>query len=62
VGESTTLGFDYVVPSSYSGKWAYFKVEAEDNMGNVSSQSLELAVKLAMGVPFNLEVGIKVAP
>jgi hypothetical protein len=61
-GESTTLNFDYQVPSGYSGKWTYFQVEAVDNAGNVSPKSMELAVKLAMGVPFNLEVQIKVTP
>jgi hypothetical protein len=62
IGESTTLDFVYTVPSGNTGKWMYFVIVAVDNDGNSSANSTELAVKLAMGVPFNLEVQVVVTP
>lgn len=51
--------FAYEVQPSGSGKWMYFVVVLVDNDGNFSANSNEVAVKLSMGVPFNLTVTVK---
>jgi hypothetical protein len=53
-----TSPFDYPVASSDSGKWLYFVVDAHDDDENHSAKSVEVAVKLTMGVPFNLKVTV----
>lgn len=58
VGDGTSP-YSYVVQPSDSGKWLYFVVVAFDNEGNFSPNSNEVAVKLAMGVPFNLRVTVQ---
>jgi len=50
--------YDYTVQASDSGKWLYFVVVLTDNDGNFSQNSNELAVKLSMGVPFNVRVTV----
>jgi hypothetical protein len=57
LGNQTTP-FAYQVQPSDSGKWMYFVVVAHDDDGNFSPSSNELAVKLVMGVPFNLKVTV----
>jgi len=57
IGDGTSP-YSYVVQPSDSGKWLYFTVVAFDNNGNFSPNSNEVAVKLAMGVPFNLKVTV----
>jgi hypothetical protein len=56
---SGTSPFAYQVKPSDSGKWLYFVVVAFDNSGNFSPNSNEVAVKLSMGVPFNLRVTVQ---
>ena len=53
-----TSPYDYQIQASDSGKWLYFVVVAFDNNNNYSQNSNEAAVKLAMGVPFNLRVTV----
>ena len=50
--------YDYVVQPSDSGKWLYFVVVLTDSNGNFSDNSNEVAVKLSMGVPFNIRVTV----
>lgn len=50
--------FQYQVQPADSGKWIYFVVVLTDNDGNFSPNSNEVAVKLAMGVPFGLRVTV----
>jgi len=50
--------YDYIVQPSDSGKWMYFVVVLTDNDGNFSENSNEVAVKLSMGVPFNVRVTV----
>ena len=50
--------YDYAVQPSDSGKWLYFVVVLTDDDGNFSANSNEEAVKLSMGVPFNLKVTV----
>lgn len=50
--------FNYQVQASDSGKWMYFVVVAQDDDGNTSYSSNEVAIKLVMGVPFNLKVNV----
>ena len=51
--------FVYQLAPADSGKWIYFVVVLTDNDGNFSANSNEVAVKLAMGVPFGLRVTIQ---
>jgi hypothetical protein len=53
-----TSPFAYTVAPADSGKWLYFVVVAHDDDGNFSPNSNEVAVKLVMGVPFNLRVNV----
>ena len=50
--------YDYMVQPSDSGKWLYFVVVLTDDDGNFSANSNEEAVKLSMGVPFNVRVTV----
>jgi len=61
LGEQTSP-FVYNVQTSDSGKWLYFVVAAYDNDNNRSADSAEVAVKLTMGVPFNLKVTVTAVP
>jgi len=61
LGEQTSP-FEYVVSSSDSGKWLYFVVAAYDDDDNRSADSAEVAIKLTMGVPFNLKVTVTAVP
>jgi len=55
---SAASPYAYVVQPSDSGKWLYFVVVLTDDDGNFSANSNELAVKLSMGVPFNVRVTV----
>ena len=55
---SGTSPYIYQVPQGGSGKWIYFVVVLTDNDGNYSANSNEAAVRLSMGVPFNLKVTV----
>ena len=57
LGEGTSP-YDRTLPPDASGKWRYYVVVAFDNDGNFSPNSNEVAVKLTMGVPFNLRVTV----
>ena len=57
IGEATSP-YAYVVQPSDSGKWMYFVAVLTDNDGNFSQNSNEVAVKLSMGVPFNVRVTV----
>jgi hypothetical protein len=48
----------YQLQPADSGKWIYFVVVLTDNDGNFSPNSNEVAIKLAMGVPFGLKVTV----
>ena len=50
--------FVYQLQPADSGKWIYFVVVLTDNDGNFSPNSNEVAIKLAMGVPFGLKVTV----
>jgi len=56
--ESMQSPYDYVVQPSDSGKWIYFVIVLTDDDGNFSANSNEVAVKLSMGVPFNVRVTV----
>ena len=55
---SAVSPYAYVVQPSDSGKWLYFVVVLTDDDGNFSENSNELAIKLSMGVPFNVKVTV----
>jgi len=50
--------YEYIVQPSDSGKWLYFVAVLMDDDGNFSANSNEVAVKLSMGVPFNVRVTV----
>ena len=54
-----TSPFTHNLPPGATGKWRYYVVVAFDNDGNFSPNSNEIAVKLSMGVPFNLRVTVQ---
>jgi len=57
IGEAASP-YSYIVQPSDSGKWLYFVVVLIDDDGNFSQNSNEVAVKLSMGVPFNVRVTV----
>lgn len=57
-GVTLTSPHAYQVQPSDSGKYLYFVAILVDYSGNTSQNSNEVAVKLAMGVPFNIRVTV----